>query len=181
MAFPDSTTRPANEVVLNGDPKGVFLEGILDGTPRPGVIMQLKAGGTVVGGRNEYEVYNQSADGVRGMIAILLPNFLQGGALATQDQTDLSDVGGDDAQFEDEDHIYMYCPVMGEEVNVRVAIAGTGTGDAIAIGDKFMVDDGTGLLIAVTGSEQAAPFQATEAVADVKSTGTMVRCIYTGY
>lgn len=181
MAFPDSTTRPANEVTLTGDPKGMFLEGYLDGTPRPGVVMQPKAGGTVIGGRNTWEVYNQAADGVRGIIAVLLPDFLHGQALAVQDQTDLDDVGGDDEQFVTGSHIHMYVPIAGEEMNVRVALAGTGTGDSIAIGDKFMVDDGTGLLIAVTGSEESAPFIAMEAVADVKATGTMVRCMYTGY
>lgn len=181
MAFPDSTTRPANEVTLTSDPKGIFLEGYLDGTPRPGVAMQLKAAGTVIGGRNTWEVYNQASDGVRALIAILLPDFLHGQALAVQDQADLSDVGGDDSQFVTGAHIHMYCPIAGEEMNIRVAFAGTGTGDSIAIGDKFMVDDGTGLFIAVGGSEQSAPFVATEAVADVKSTGTMVRCMYTGH
>lgn len=181
MSFPDSTIRPANEIVLNANPKGVFLEGFVSGTPKPGVAMQIKAAATPVGGRNVFEVYNQASDGVRAMVAILLPNFLQGGALDTQDQTSLSDVLGNDTAFEDGDHIHLYCPVMGEELNIRVAVAGTGTGDGIAIGDKFMIDDGTGLFIAVGGSEQSAPFQAVEAVADVKSGGTLVRCIYTGY
>lgn len=51
MAFPDSTSRPANEIALSVEPLGVWLEGHVLGTPRPGVIMQLVAGGTVIGGR----------------------------------------------------------------------------------------------------------------------------------
>lgn len=156
-----------NEVVLASPPKGHFIEGIIDGTPLPGTIMQLKAATAPVGGRHTWEVYNQSADGVRGIIAVLREDHLQG---KTVSDAYVSGSRG-----------FLYCPIMGEELNVRVSAAGTGTGDAVAIGDKFMVDDGTGLLVAVTGAEQSAPFQAMEALTDVVVAGTMTWCIYTGY
>lgn len=178
--FPDTTVRPANEIVIQANPRGVFIEGIVDGTPRPGVCMQIKAGTAPVGGRLTYEVYNQAADGARHAILILLPNILQGQALALQDQDDLSDVGGVDTAFESGDRITMYCPAAGEEVGVRVAISGTGTDDHIDEGDELMLDDGTGLVIPATGGPAAIPFQATEAVRDVVATGTIVRCMYTG-
>lgn len=156
-----------NEIVRQADPKGVFKEGIISGTPLPGVCMQIQAGTAPNNGRNTWEVYNQSADGVRALVAVLREDHLQG---KTIDDAYVTGKRG-----------FLYCPAMGEELYMRVAFPGTGTGDAIAVGDKFMIDDGTGLLVAVGGSEQSAPFQAIENVDDVEAEGTLVLCIYTGH
>lgn len=185
MAFPDSTTRPPNEIVVQASPRGVMLEGTFAATggtkTRPGMAVQLKAGAAAVNGRPVYEPYNRAADGARAAVLIVLANLLQGQALATQDfVTDLDDIGGVDAEFDDEDHIYLYAPAMGEEILVRVATPGTGSDDAVAVGDELMIDDGTGFFIAAAGPPAAVPFQALEAVPETVATGTLVRAMFTG-
>lgn len=154
-----------NEIVLTA--KGRFMEGIISGTPLPGTIMQLKAATALVGGRPTYEVFNGSADGERTAIYVLDRDWGQGKTV--------------DNAYVDGQRGFLYAPAMGDELNVRVSAAGTGTGDAIAIGDKFIVDDGTGLLVATTGGPEAEPFQAMESESDVTSTGTLIHCVYTGY
>ena len=74
----------------------------------------------------------------------------------------------------------MYVPLPGDELNLRWSEAGTGTGDAVAVGDLAMVDDGSGLLVD-TSSPEVEPFMAMEAVTDVTATGTLVWCMATGY
>lgn len=154
-----------NEIVLTA--KGRFMEGVISGTPLPGTIMQLKADTDLVGGRPTYEVYNTSADGERRAIYVLDRDWGQG---KTADDAYVTGSRG-----------FLYAPAMGDELNVRVSVAGTGTGDNVTIGDLFMVDDGTGLLVATTGSPESECFQAMEDVDDVEEDGTLVHCVYTGY
>ena len=68
-----------NEIVLTS-PYGRKMEGIIDGTPKPGTIMQIKAATAAVGGRLTWEVYNRDATGNRpqGPIAVLDIDHLQG-------------------------------------------------------------------------------------------------------
>jgi hypothetical protein len=157
----------ANEgIVLSNDPKGVFLEGTVSGTPKPGTVMQPSAGVALVNGRMQWEVFNQAADGTLALIAVLLPDYLQG---KTKDDAYVTLT-----------RCYLYCPAMGEELNMLVAVPGTGTGDNIAVADRLMVDDGTGILVA-DSSGASVPFIATEAVDDVAAGGTLVRVMYTGH
>ena len=155
-------------IVLSAAPTGRFLEGIVDGTPKPGTIMQLKAATEPVNGRHTWEVYNRDADGNRpqGPIAVLLEDALQGKTV-------------DDA-FADGDLCRLYCPIPGDELLCLVAAPGTGTGDALAIGALLMVDDGTGILIA-TSSPECEPFVNMETVADLVAAGSLVHVMFTGY
>jgi len=156
-----------NEIIITSDPKGTFLEGTISGTPKPGTVMQLKAATEPVGGRFTYEVFNGAADGERTTMIVLLENVFLGKTAA-------------DA-YADGQRGRFYVPAPGEELNMLVAAPGTGTGDAIAIGDRFIVNDGDGLLIDTTGSPESEPFVAIETGADVVATGTLVACQYTGY
>ncbi len=156
-----------NDILLNDiEPKGVYKEGIISGTPKPGTVMQVKAATEPINGRPTWEVYNADSDGDRRMIAVLLPDRLQG-KLASE-----AYVSGE--------HGFLYVPQAGEELNMLVAAAGTGTGDSIAIGDMLMVDDGTGILLAES-SPQAEPFQCLETIADLVAAGSLVHVQYTGY
>jgi hypothetical protein len=152
-------------IVLQADPKGTFLEGVIYGTPKPGTVMQIR-NTDLVGGRLTWEVFAPGADGNRGLIAVLCEDHLQGKT-------------ADDA-YVSGDRGFLYCPIAGEELNVLVSAAGTGTGDAIAIGTKLIVENGTGLLVETTGTPESEPFVASEAVADVSATGTLVKVIATG-
>ncbi len=157
-----------NAIVLHSD-YGRKLEGYVSGTPKPGTVMQLKAGTAAKGGRFTYEVYNRDADGDRpkGPLFILDIDYYQG---KTKDDA-----------YVDGSRCFLWVPLPGDEFNMLVAKAGTGTGDAIAIGDQFIVNNGDGLLIATTGSVESEPFISLEAVTDVTATGTLVHVQYTGY
>lgn len=156
-----------NNIIVSAEPKGVFKEGIIDGTPLPGTIMQIKAATEPVGGRHTWEVANYGADGDQRVVAVLLEDRLQG---KTKDDA-----------YADEDRCFLYFPIAGEELNVRWFAPGTATSDSVAIGDFGIVDDGTGLLTDTTGSPESEPFQALETVSDVVLAGTLVWCMYTGH
>lgn len=155
-----------NDIIVSSPAQGVRLEGVVSGTPSPGTIMQIAAATEPVGGKHTWEVFNQSADGVEALIAVLLPDHLQG-----KTATDAYVTGT---------RCFLYCPAMGEELNVLVAAPGTGTGNSFAIGDRLMVDDGTGLLVA-DSSGDSVPFVVLETVADVVAGGTLTHVMYTGH
>ena len=69
----------------------------------------------------------------------------------------------------------------GDELNMLVRAAGTATSDSQAIGDLYIVDDGTGLLVATSSGEESEPFICMETVSDVVTAGTMVHVMFTGY
>lgn len=154
-----------NLIVLASPRKGVTKEAIITGTPNPGTVMQIDVSEAEVGGRFTYEAYNPGADGTRKPIAVLLEDDMQG-KLATD-----AYVSGDVGKI--------YFPAPGEELNMLLQNA-AGTGDSFAVGDVLIVDNGTGKLIATTGSPESEPFEVREAQAALTA-DTLVRCQYTGY
>ena len=156
-----------NSILVTGEPKGVYIDGIVSGTPKPGTLMELFTTATV-GGRHTYRVYQPGTDGEQRAVIILLAKELEGG-IATA-----AYVTGDRAMF--------YCPLPGEEVNVLAKnIGGTSTGssDSFAIADVLTVDTGTGKVIATTGTPEMEPFQVLETVAEITA-DTLVHCMFTG-
>lgn len=154
-----------NEIIVSSEPRGRLTEGIIDGTPKPGTCMQVKAGVPMVGGRFTYEAFNRDADGNLGTVWVLLPDHLQG-KLTTDAY--VSGARG-----------FLYAPAHGEELNMLVANI-AGTADDHAIGDQLMIDDGTGKLIATTGSPESEPFRLLEAITD-PTVDTLALCEYTGH
>ena len=156
-------------ILITSKPRGVFEDVKISGTPMPGTIMQLAAATEPVANVFTFEAYDRTADGNRpqGGIAVLLEKDQEGNTYA-------------DA-YADADYGRVYYPVMGEELNVLVSAAGTADDDSQAIGALYIVDDGTGYLVATTGSPESEPFVCRETVTDVSATGTLVRCQYTGY
>ena len=140
-----------NTIVISPEPRGRFVDAIIDGTPVPGTVMQIKAATEAVGGKFTYEVYNRGADGDRpqGAYAILLVDELQGLSI-----TDAY-VSGDQGRI--------YFPLHGDELLMLFQDV-SGTGDSHAIGDIMIVDDGTGKLIATTGTPEEEPFTSMETV-----------------
>jgi hypothetical protein len=158
-----------NTIIKSAEPRGRFLEGIISGTPKPGTVMQIKAATERIGGRFTFVVYDRDADGDHpaGPFYVLLEDKLQGRTV--------------DTAYADGERCFLYCPLPGDELNMLVTAAGTGTGDAIAIGDILMVDDGTGLLVATTGDPQTEAFMAAETLSDVVAAGTLTSVIFSGY
>lgn len=135
-------------IVAQANPGGRFDEGIIDGTPKPGVVMEMKTATAMNNGRMTYQVFSR-ADGSLGPIAVLREDDLQG---FDYDTAYVSGRRG-----------FLYWPEPGDELNMRVLDV-AGTGDDIAIGDTFGVDQNTGKL--VKGSLTNECFQAMEAVTD---------------
>jgi hypothetical protein len=158
-----------NEIIVSAEPMGRFMEGIVSGTPKPGTVMQITAATAPVGGRFTWEVANYGADGDQRLVAVLLPDSLQG-----KNATDAYVSG---------DRCFLYCPIAGEELNMLVADVDTGTADTFAIGDLLMVDDGTGKLVDTTGTPESESFICLETNPDSTSTQTdmLVWCMYTGH
>jgi hypothetical protein len=149
-----------NSIIVSSEPKGVREECIISGTPTPGVVMELKGATAAVGGRFTYEPAGttaaagskgMSADGDRIPICVLTEDSLQG-KLAT-------------TAYADGDRGFLYWPVNGEELNMLFQNA-SGTADDVLVGDKLIVDDGTGKLLVSTGSPECEPFGALEAITD---------------
>jgi len=154
-----------SKIIITSEPKGVFMEGIVSGTPSPGTVMQIKAATEPVLGKFTWEVANTDADGNQRLVAVLLEDALQG-KLATDAYTTGT-------------RCFLYCPIPGEELNMLLANI-AGTADDHAIGELLIVDDGTGLLIATTGSPESEPFVCLETVTD-PTADTLARCMFTGY
>lgn len=154
-----------NTIVLTAAPAGRFLEGYISGTPKPGTLMQVKAGVEMIGGRHTWEVFSGSADGERTLIAILRENQLMGRTIT-------------DA-YANGDRGYLYCPIPGDELQVLLANI-SGTGDHFAIADKLIHDSGTGKFIATTGSPESEPFIVMETLAALTA-DTLCHVMYTGH
>lgn len=156
-------------IIVTANPEGKFEEGFVSGTPTPGTVMQIKAATEPIGGKYTYEVYNRDADGNRpqGPIFILLPYQSEG---KTRDTAYVSG-----------DRCFLYQPRQGDQLNMLVTATGTGTGDSQAIGDLYIIEDATGMLVATTGSPEIESFACLETVSDVVAGGTLVHVQFTGY
>lgn len=144
-----------NEIIVTADPKGQFEEGYVAAgqTPKPGTVMQRDVSVALIGGRFTYKAYDRAADGDRpaGSIWVLLPDHLLGKLPSTA--------------YAAGDRCFLYSPRAGEELNMLLGDV-AGTGDDHTKGEVLMVDDGTGKLVATTGTPQSAPFQLLETVTD---------------
>ena len=67
-----------DQIIVSSNPKGDFEEATIDGTPKPGTVMTVKAATEPVAGKFTYEAYNRDADGNLAEIAVLLEDELQG-------------------------------------------------------------------------------------------------------
>jgi len=156
-----------SDIFVTSNPLGVYIEGTISGTPKPGTVMQIKAATEPSLGLFTWEVFNADSDGDQRLIAILLEDKLQG-----KTYSDAYVTGS---------HGYLYIPIAGEQFNMLVAATGTGTGDTQAIGALYIVEDATGLLIATTGTPESEPFICLETQTDVVAAGTLTRVMFTGY
>lgn len=152
-----------NEIICQGEARGIFKEGYISGAIKPGCCMTPKAAIAPRAGKLTWEPYNVDADGKPSIVAILLGDSLQGKLSS-------------DA-YVDGTRCFLYVPAAGEEVNVYFQNQ-PGTADDVAIGDRFMLDDGTGQLIAQS-SGVMIPFIALEPITD-PSADQLLWCLYTG-
>lgn len=153
-----------DRIVLAPQPRGVFREVIVIGTPKPGQCMTPVPGQTAVDdtGTLQYEpagttaatsglVDAMAADGDRIPICVLVEDALQGFPVGT------AYVSGKRGR--------VYTPALGEDLNVMLQNQ-SGTADDIGIGTTLIVDDGTGKVLKSTGSPKAEPFMSKQVVTD---------------
>lgn len=161
-----------NKIVVTPNPKGVFKEGRIRGPETPGIAMQIDVSEAKQGGRFQWEPFNGAFDAQQNLIAILLPNGLEGQTAAQV--------------YADGDRCFLYCPIPGEEMNILLQDQ-SGTADDFVVGDKLIVDDGTGkfLISAGTAADKSEPFIALEAITDLDiegvAAGLLIHAMFTGY
>lgn len=165
-----------NAILITEDPRGRRKEGVIDGTPKPGTLMQVMAVAVDANGHHTWGVYDRDADGDNpaGPLAVLLekgegiaPFTISGSSGGTRTRTN---DGG--AAYAAGDVCSLYCPLPGDELNVLWATSGTGTGDSLTVGQIGMPEDGTGYIIDTTGVE-CEPVIAMEALSDTVAAGTL--------
>ena len=164
-----------NKIIVSAEPKGRFLEGYISGTPKPGTVVELKWTTAIKGGRWTWEAavttaatganHGMAANGDRLPITILVNDELRGKLIT-------------DA-YVDGDRCFLYQPAIGEEVNVLVANL-AGTADDHTIGEKMMVEDGTGKMLVSVGAIEAEPFVLLENITDPVA-DTLAWAYFTGY
>jgi hypothetical protein len=153
-----------NEIVITANPKGNFIEGVINDTSKPGTIMQVQAATEMVSGEHTWVAAAPGTDGKKVLVAVLLSDDLQGFGPS---QAYVAGTRG-----------RMYCPVPGDDINVRVGEV-AGTGNTFAIGDRFIIDAESGLLVPESGSPQDTIFVCMETITQAAG-GTLVWCRYLG-
>lgn len=157
-----------NGILVTAEPKGVFKEVLISGTPKPGTVMECKsmdsegietweAAGTTAA-NSTYS--GMAADGNRLPIAVLLCSADHSSCPPGQDAT---------TAYADGDRGAVYFPLPGEELNcILKDETGTGADQDFVRGlTKLIVDDGTGKLLASSGSPEAEPFICLETKTDL--------------
>lgn len=134
---------------LNVGANGIWMEGIIDDTSLPGTLMEVTPGSTPVNGRQHYRHYQPGADGDPKLVIVLTEDCLQGFTY-TQPYA----VGT---------RCFLYIPNPGDEMNVLFAAqAGTGSADAVTIGERLIGQSSTGQLVVQSDATKTAIFQSLE-------------------
>jgi hypothetical protein len=158
-----------NCIIVTANPRGVFEEGYVatGETFYPGMIVQRDASVALRGGVHTYKVYDRAVDGDQpiGAFWVVYENGLIG--RTTSDS------------YAAGERCFLYSPVAGEELNLLLLNI-SGTGDDHALNEILMVDDGTGKLIATTGSPETEVAQLLEVVTD-PTADTLAWCQWSGH
>lgn len=158
-------------ILLASEPHGIFLEGIVSGTPYPGTVMEIQNATAPINGEFTWQVYGTNAgmsDADPRLRAVLLEDKLQGFSYVSPY------VAGQKC--------FLYCPIPGEMMNMMVAgQVGTGSANAFTIGERFIPHASTGLLIKESTSATIAPFMCLEHIDLTPDQQGLVWCMYTGW
>lgn len=161
--------------IILTSPYGQRKEGTVSGTPKPGVMGQVARSGSILGGRPTYEIYSPvSGNPALGGDGAPSPVLLF-------DIDDLQGFNYDTAYVTAKRCVLWACNV-GDEVNVRKAdVTGTSSAsEAVTVGDKFLVVQGTGKIstvaVGLIASPVHYPFQALETIASIPAE-ILVHCM----
>lgn len=145
-----------NRIVVNPDAKGMYEWGYIAAGSTvlvPGTVWQRDPTVALKAGKHTYKVYQPGADGENplGGYWVLTEDLYTGRDAAT------AYAAGDLVKF--------YSPRMGDELNL-VVLNLAGTADDHALGEKMMLDHGTGKLIVTTGTPEDEVAELLEAITD---------------
>jgi hypothetical protein len=160
-----------NTTIVSTEPKGQYDEGYVKTgeTHYPGMIVQKDFSVALRGGRHTFKIYDRAADGDQPAGAFWVVtdkvNRFQGKRM-----TDSIAAG---------ERIEVYAPLSGDELNLLIANL-AGTADDHSVGEILMVDDGTGKLIATTGSPETEVAVLKEAITDPVA-DTWAWCEWSGH
>jgi hypothetical protein len=159
-----------NEIIVTSEPMGMRDEGFVKTgeTLYPGMIVQRDPTVALQGGRHTYKIYNRDADGDHpaGAWWVVTNELL---AMVGKTCSDSYAAG---------ERVSVYCPRPGEELNLLVENL-SGTADDHTAGEILMVNDGTGKLIATTGSPETEVAQLQETITD-PTADTLAFCGWSG-
>lgn len=158
-----------NNIIVTSPSRGIHTEGKVAAgeTHYPGMIVQVDPTVALEGGRHTFKIFDRGADGDQpiGAFWVVDMDGKQGRTNAD------SYAAGERARY--------YSPVAGEELNLLLLNI-SGTGDDHTKGEILMVDDGTGKLIATTGSPETEVAVLLETVTD-PTTDTLAWCQWSGH
>lgn len=150
------------KILISAAPRGRFIQGVISGTPKPGVCLSISSVFTM-GGWHTWVPFS-ATNGHRRLIAVLLEDELRGGAL--------------DEAYVTGSIVPIYIPNAGDEFNMLIADVG-GTADTHAVLGMYMVQTATGKLMK-EASPESEPFQLLEAQGAL-SADVLAPCVFTGY
>lgn len=159
-----------NETIVTANPRGVFEEGYVKTgqTFSPGMGVLRDASVALINGKHTYKLYDETADGDHPTGALwVVTNLLN--ALVGKTLSDTYAAGT---------RVSVYSPVAGEELNLLLKDI-AGTADDHALGEKLVIDTGTGKWIATTGSPETEFAQLLEVVTD-PAADTQAWCQWSG-
>jgi hypothetical protein len=171
-----------NRIIMSPYPLGRVERIIISGTPKPGQWMGIKGSVAPVGGnpsqagRFTYEPAGvtaaagskgMAADGNTGAYAILL---------APGETVESPPIGSKDVAYADGDSAAVYWPTNGDLLNCLFQNA-AGTADDVTVGDKMIIDDGTGKVLVSTGTVECEPLEARDALTD-PTADVHVLCVF---
>jgi hypothetical protein len=153
-------------IVISECPRGVETagHGKTGETFYPGMIVQMDPSVSLIGNRHTFKIYNRDADGNN-----------PAGAFYVVREHAYRDI---DQPYAANEMLNLYVPLPGEEVNLLLANI-AGTGDDHTAGEILMVDDGTGKLIATTGSPEREVAMLLEDITD-PTTDNLVWTVWGG-
>lgn len=109
----------------------------------PGMAVVVDASVDLIGGRHTYKIYDESADG----------DHPKGGVGIVTEEYNALIGGSPTASYAAGTMCKIYFPEHGEELNLLIKNL-SGTGDDHTKGEKLIIDTGTGMFIATTGSPE---------------------------
>ena len=156
------TAITSDSIIVSSDPKGHIKEMYVDGALLPGTAVEVKPATAAVNGRFTARVYTgAAADGERVLLGVLLEDSIQG--KTTSDAYTSGTLG----------RVFFPCP--GDEFLGLVA----DSEDTVAIGDKLILDNGTGEFLETTGTPESEPAIALEALGTIAA-DTLCHMMATG-